>query len=87
MRQLHIINMILFRQETAEEEEMARRSAQPFEKAQFAEGRSLDFASPDLDFPSLRLGFSFLEAWIFLPRFATLRAGGELSGPREPDEQ
>jgi|SRR5271165_742932 len=39
---------------------MASRPAQPFEKAQFAEGKSLDFAS-------VRLGFSFPKAWIFLP--------------------
>ena len=45
--------------ETPEREEMAKwreGPAQPFEKARFAEGKSLDF-------PSLRLGFSF-------PRFA-----------------
>ncbi|HKI14523.1 MAG TPA: hypothetical protein VKA12_05850, partial [Roseiarcus sp.] len=35
-------------------------STQPFEKARFAEGRSLDF-------PSEKLGFSFPLAWIFLP--------------------
>ncbi len=37
------------------------------------------FLPQGLDFPSLRLGFSFLKAWIFLP---PLRAQGELSGPR-----
>jgi len=58
--------------------------AQPFEKARFAEGKSLDFPSPGLDFPSPRLGFSFPKAWIFLP---PLRAAGELSGPTELDEQ
>jgi hypothetical protein len=43
-------------------------SAQPFERARFAEGKTLDFASTGLDFPSLRLGFSFPRAWIFLPQ-------------------
>ncbi|HME85811.1 MAG TPA: hypothetical protein VKG91_14995 [Roseiarcus sp.] len=37
--------------------------AQPFEKARFVEGKSLDFPSSGLDFPSLRFGFCF-------PRFA-----------------
>jgi hypothetical protein len=53
--------------ETAENDKMASRPAQPFKKARFVEGKSLDFPSPGLDFPSLRLGFSFLKAWIFLP--------------------
>jgi hypothetical protein len=52
--------------------------AQPFEKAQFAKGKSLDFAS-------VRLGFCFRKAWIFLPSawifLPPLRAEGELSGP------
>src|SRR5208337_4136268 len=62
--------------ETVEKERMASGPAQPFEKAQFAEGKSLDFPSP-------RLGFSFPKAWIFLPPalilLPPLRADGELS--------
>jgi hypothetical protein len=58
--------------------------AQPFEKARFAEGKSLDF-------PTLRLGFSFPLAWIFRPLawifLPPLRAEGELGGPTELDEQ
>jgi len=58
--------------------------AQPFEKAQFAEGKSLDFPSPSL-------GFSFPKAWIFLPPalilLPPLRADGELSRPTELHEQ
>src|SRR5271157_6453921 len=38
------------------------------------------FPSAGLDFPSPRLGFSFLKAWIFLP---PLRVEGELSGSTE----
>jgi len=56
--------------EEAEKGKMAKwreGPAQPFEKAQFTEGKSFDFASPSLDFPSPRLGFSFPKAWIFLP--------------------
>ncbi|HKI13627.1 MAG TPA: hypothetical protein VKA12_01185, partial [Roseiarcus sp.] len=55
-RQLHILYMILFSPETAK---WRKGPAQLFEKARFAEGKTLDFASPGLDFPSLRLGFSF----------------------------
>ena len=69
---------------TAEKEGMASGLAQPFEKARFAGGKSLDFSSRGLDFPSPWLGFSFPKAWIFLP---PLRAEGELSGLTELDEQ
>src|SRR5208282_901011 len=51
--------------ETAEKEKMARGRAwrNPLKRLRFVGGETLDFASPGLDFPSLRLGFSF-------PRFA-----------------
>jgi len=49
---------------------MAEGPAQPFEKARFSEGKSLDF-------PSLRLGFSF-------PRLAQKENS---SGTTELDEQ
>ncbi len=61
-----------------------RGPAQPFEKARFAEGKSLDFPSVRLGFFFPWLGFSFREAWIFLP---PLRTEGKLSGPTELDEQ
>jgi hypothetical protein len=77
--------MILFRQETAEE--MPGGSAQPFEKAQFAEGTSLDFASPGLDFTSLRLGFSFLELGFSFPASRRFAQEENSAAPREPDEQ
>jgi hypothetical protein len=38
-------------------------SPHPFERARFAEENSWDFASTGLDFPSLRLGFSFRRIW------------------------
>jgi hypothetical protein len=63
--------------EAPEKREWREGPAQPFEKARFAEGKSLDF-------PSVRLGFSFPTAWIFLP---PPRAEGELSGPAELDKQ
>ncbi len=92
VRQLHIIymiliHMILFPQRRPKKKKWRKRAegaAQPFEKARFAEGKSLDFASPGLDFPSPRLGFSFPKAWIFLPRFARKE---NLSGPTELVEQ
>jgi hypothetical protein len=78
--------------ETAEKQIMASRPAQPFEKAGFAEGKSLDFpspgldsSSPGLDFPSPRLGFSFLLLGFSFPRFAQMEnsaaAGGLASIP------
>ncbi len=62
-----LIHMILFRQRRPKKMKWREGPAQLFEKARFAEGKTLDFPSPGLDFPSLRLGFSFLKAWIFLP--------------------
>jgi hypothetical protein len=58
--------------EAAEKESVAEwreGPAQPFEKARFAEGKSLDFPSPALDFPSLRLGFFFPWLGFSSPRF------------------
>ncbi len=49
---------------------LASGPAQLFEKARFAEGKSLDFPSPSLDFPSSRLGLSFLLLGFSVPRFA-----------------
>jgi hypothetical protein len=49
--------------ERAEKVRMASGPAQPFEKAGFTEGNGLDFPSPKLGFSFLLLGFSF-------PRFA-----------------
>src|SRR5208282_4441800 len=40
----------------------------PLKRLDSRKGKSLNFASPGLDFPSLRLGFFFLKAWIFLPQ-------------------
>src|SRR5208282_3487615 len=59
-----LIHMMLFHQRRPKTKKWRERPAQPFEKAQFAEGKTLDFPSAGLDFPSLRLGFSF-------PRFAS----------------
>jgi hypothetical protein len=42
-------------------------SAQPFEKARFVEGKSLDFPSPGLDFPSP--GLDFPSLWLGFPSF------------------
>jgi hypothetical protein len=56
--------------ETVEKERMASGPPQPFEKARFAEGKSLDFPSLSLDFPSSRLGFSFLLLGFSFPRLA-----------------
>ena len=69
----------------AEKQRIASRPAQPFEKAGFAEGKCLDFPSPDLDFPSPRLGFSFLLLGFSFPRSAqtenSAAAGGLASIP------
>ena len=75
VRQLHILYMILipmmlFRQRRPKRTKWREGPAQPFEKARFAEGKSLDFSSPGLDFSSLRLGFSFPWLGFSFPPFA-----------------
>ena len=70
---------------TAERQRMISGPTQPFEKVGFNEGKSSVFPSSGLDFPSTRLGFSFLLLRFSFPRSAQMEnsatAGGLASIP------
>src|SRR5208282_6434136 len=53
----------------------------PLKRLDSRKGKSLNFASPGLDFPSLRLGFSFRRIWIFLPGLGWAPRGGGQNAP------